>query len=44
PALLELDRRQVRAVFEKRFSVTRMARDYLAAYMRLIGAHAVKAS
>ncbi|MDX8463755.1 glycosyltransferase, partial [Mesorhizobium humile] len=44
PALLQLDRRQVRAVFEKRFSVTRMARDYLAAYMHLIGAYAVKAS
>ncbi|AZO74515.1 MULTISPECIES: glycosyltransferase family 4 protein [unclassified Mesorhizobium] len=44
PALTQLDRRQVRAVFEKRFSATRMAGDYLAAYMRLIGAHAVKAS
>jgi glycosyltransferase involved in cell wall biosynthesis len=37
PALLDLDRRQVRAVFEKRFSAARMARDYLAAYMRLTG-------
>ncbi|RWA77215.1 glycosyltransferase family 4 protein [Mesorhizobium sp.] len=44
PALVKLDRRQVRAVFEKRFSVARMARDYLAAYARLIGAHAAKAS
>ena len=44
PTLLELDRRQVRAVFEKRFSVTRMARDYLTAYMRLIGIPEAKAS
>jgi len=44
PALLQLDRRQVRAVFEKRFSATRMARDYLAAYMRLIGVREAKAS
>ncbi|TIN13716.1 MAG: glycosyltransferase family 4 protein, partial [Mesorhizobium sp.] len=32
PALLQLDRRKVRAVFEKRFSARRMAGDYLAAY------------
>ncbi|MDX8479582.1 glycosyltransferase family 4 protein [Mesorhizobium sp. VK24D] len=44
PTLLKLDRRQVRAVFEKRFSVARMARDYLAVYARLIGAHQAKAS
>jgi glycosyltransferase involved in cell wall biosynthesis len=44
PALLQLDRRQVRAVFEKRFSATRMARDYLAAYMHLIGVQETKAS
>jgi len=37
PALLQLDRRKVRAVFEKRFSANRMARDYLSAYARLIG-------
>ncbi|WP_292543009.1 glycosyltransferase, partial [Mesorhizobium sp.] len=37
PALLRLDRRKVRAAFEKRFSATRMARDYAAAYARLIG-------
>jgi glycosyltransferase involved in cell wall biosynthesis len=37
PGLLRLDRRQVRATFEKRFSATRMARDYVAAYARLIG-------
>ncbi|CCV13995.1 glycosyltransferase family 4 protein [Mesorhizobium sp. STM 4661] len=36
PDLLRLDRRKVRAVFEKRFSATRMARDYVAAYERLI--------
>ena len=40
PALLRLDRRKVRAVFEKRFSANRMARDYLTAYARLIGAPA----
>lgn len=38
PGLLRLDRRKVRAVFEKRFSAGRMARDYVAAYARLIGA------
>ena len=37
PALLQLDRRKVRAAFERRFSATRMARDYVAAYARLIG-------
>ncbi|MER8465900.1 glycosyltransferase family 4 protein [Mesorhizobium sp. M1396] len=37
PDLLRLDRRKVRAVFEKRFSAKRMAGDYLAAYTRLIG-------
>jgi glycosyltransferase involved in cell wall biosynthesis len=37
PALLQLDRRKVRAVFDKRFSANRMARDYLNAYARLIG-------
>ncbi|MHA6686865.1 glycosyltransferase family 4 protein [Mesorhizobium sp. A556] len=39
PELLFLDRRNVRAVFEKRFSAQRMARDYVAAYARLLGAH-----
>ncbi|MES0207788.1 glycosyltransferase family 4 protein [Mesorhizobium sp. M0028] len=38
PELLRLDRRQVRAVFENRFSATRMAHDYVAAYAHLIGA------
>lgn len=36
PALLQLDRRRVRAVFERRFSAERMARDYVDAYARLI--------
>lgn len=40
PELLKLDRQTVRSVFEKRFSATRMARDYVAAYARLIGSHA----
>ena len=31
-----LDRRQCRAVFERRFTVTRMARDYLSLYKTLI--------
>jgi glycosyltransferase involved in cell wall biosynthesis len=33
----ELDRRRVRAAFEERFTVARMARDYLAKYSELIG-------
>ena len=37
PDLLGLDRRQVRRTFEARFSATRMARDYVAAYARLLG-------
>ncbi len=37
PQLLRLDRRQVRQTFEKRFSAARMARDYVAAYARLLG-------
>jgi glycosyltransferase involved in cell wall biosynthesis len=36
-ASAELDRRRVRAVFEARFSASRMAADYLAVYKRLIG-------
>ena len=35
--LPELDRRKVRAVFESRFTVERMARDYLAIYRGLPG-------
>jgi len=35
--LPELDRRKVRAVFESRFSVERMARDYLEIYRGLPG-------
>jgi glycosyltransferase involved in cell wall biosynthesis len=38
PGLLRLDRRKVRATFENRFSATRMAQDYVAAYKRLIRA------
>ena len=36
-AAAELDRRRVRAVFESRFSASRMAADYLAVYERLVG-------
>jgi glycosyltransferase involved in cell wall biosynthesis len=35
--LPELDRRKVRAVFESRFTVERMVRDYLAIYHGLPG-------
>jgi glycosyltransferase involved in cell wall biosynthesis len=44
PNLLRLDRRKVRAVFEKRFSAMRMARDYIAAYERLIGVQEARVS
>lgn len=37
PDLLGLDRRVVRRTFETRFSAARMARDYAAAYARLLG-------
>jgi glycosyltransferase involved in cell wall biosynthesis len=37
PDLLRLDRRAVRAVFERRFSSERMVLDYVAAYSRLVG-------
>ncbi|TIT00801.1 glycosyltransferase family 4 protein [Mesorhizobium sp.] len=40
PDMLRLDRREVRAVFERRFSAKRMTRDYVSAYARLIGASA----
>ncbi|TIO07835.1 glycosyltransferase family 4 protein [Mesorhizobium sp.] len=40
PGLRRLDRRKVRAMFERRFSAKRMARDYVAAYACLIGASA----
>ncbi len=33
-----LDRRRIRSVFQERFSVSRMARDYVAVYRRLIAA------
>ncbi|KRB20176.1 MULTISPECIES: glycosyltransferase family 4 protein [Mesorhizobium] len=39
PALLQLDRRRIRSVFERRFSADRMARDYVAAYSRLNNGH-----
>lgn len=37
-AIPRLSRKRCRQVFEKRFSVTRMANDYLAVYEQLIGA------
>jgi hypothetical protein len=40
--LSELDRREVRAVFESRFTVDRMARDYLAIYRGLPGVGAMQ--
>src|SRR5581483_5764533 len=36
PQVLALDRKAVRAVFEERFTVTRMARDYVKLYRRLL--------
>jgi glycosyltransferase involved in cell wall biosynthesis len=43
PRLLALPRDDVRAGIERRFSVGRMARDYLAVYQRLIGERAARA-
>jgi len=40
PAVLGLDRARVRQRFEERFTVARMARDYVDVYERLIGASA----
>jgi len=37
PKVLELDRGQVRRRFEKRFSVSRMAQDYVKIYQMLLG-------
>jgi glycosyltransferase involved in cell wall biosynthesis len=37
-AVVELDRRRVRDVFQTRYSVSRMASDYLAVYQRLVSA------
>ena len=36
-AATELDRREVRATFERRFSVERLAADYLRVYEALCG-------
>lgn len=36
PRVLELDRAEVRACFERRFTAARMAHDYLAIYRRLV--------
>lgn len=36
-SLGELDRNEVRSIFERRFSVSRMANDYVKIYVRLIG-------
>jgi glycosyltransferase involved in cell wall biosynthesis len=36
PHLLSLDRRSIRKRFEKRFSATRMANDYVRLYRRLM--------
>jgi glycosyltransferase involved in cell wall biosynthesis len=36
PHLLVMDRKKVRQAFEERFSSTRMARDYLEIYHRLL--------
>jgi glycosyltransferase involved in cell wall biosynthesis len=39
----ELDRKQVRSMFEKRFTVERMAQDYLSIYSRLPGVRVERA-
>ncbi|MBZ9810610.1 glycosyltransferase family 4 protein [Mesorhizobium sp. BR1-1-9] len=44
PALLQLDRRRIRAVFEGRFSADRMARDYVATYSQAIDTQQIRAS
>jgi glycosyltransferase involved in cell wall biosynthesis len=43
PAILSYDRRRVREQFEKRFTSTRMAHDYVATYRKLLGKHRSKA-
>ena len=40
--VLALDRGRVRRRFEERFSIARMARDYVKIYTKLIGKHAVR--
>jgi glycosyltransferase involved in cell wall biosynthesis len=40
--VLDLDRGRVRRRFEERFSVTRMAHDYLDVYRRLLGTSATR--
>jgi glycosyltransferase involved in cell wall biosynthesis len=42
-SVLALDRARVRQRFEERFSVARMARDYVAVYQRLVGGATVEA-
>jgi glycosyltransferase involved in cell wall biosynthesis len=42
PRVLALDRRAVRRRFDERFSATRMARDYVAVYQRLLKSRAVE--
>jgi glycosyltransferase involved in cell wall biosynthesis len=37
PCAARLDRRRIRAVFERRFSIERVARDYLEVYLSLCG-------
>ena len=36
PKMIDLDRPRIRAEFERRYSASRMAEDYLAVYRRLI--------
>jgi glycosyltransferase involved in cell wall biosynthesis len=36
PSVLALDRRRVRRTFEERFSATRMAKNYVSLYRRLL--------
>ena len=41
PGLLAIDRRKIRRRFEERFTVARMAADYVAVYERMIAARAI---
>jgi glycosyltransferase involved in cell wall biosynthesis len=42
PRILSYDRRAVRQRFEERYSATRMAKDYVSTYRRLLTKHATR--
>jgi hypothetical protein len=43
PEILSYDRRAVRQRFEERFTATRMAKDYVSVYHRLLKTHTARA-